>query len=1133
VQSPLAGWRVSLHRTRADWPIVAAAWLITLLAATLLAAGPIYSSAVSVAGLHRTLADAPVTESNVEVSTRSAPADAAGVDAAVRPELDRLIAPLGGSVELSGRSDTFALPDQPEGGVRDLVTFGFADGLADHATLVDGEWPVPASAATAPVQVAVLDGAAESLGLAVGAQLRLTSRLDDELVVTVQVAGIYAVDDPTDPFWWSDPQLLTGLSESEAYRTFGPFMAPSQDVLERAAGASVRLVWRALPDYDQLTTDSTAPLRARLDELSERLKIATRGQSLTIQTGLAEILAAADRSLLVARTGVLLLMAQLAILAAYAIVLTAALLVDHRRVETALLRSRGAGAGQVAAMAVAEGLLLALPAALLGPWLAVAALGLLNVGGPLVEVGLSIDPVVTMDGYIAAAVAGVACIVLLVLPALFAARGFAAAQSELSRTETRTFGQRLGLDVALLAITAIGLWQLRLYGAPLTRSVQGGLGLDPLLVAAPAIGLLAGAVLALRILPLLAHGAEMLVSSGRDLVGSLGTRQLARRPLRYTRSALLLMLAMSMGVFALSYGATWTQSQRDQAAYQVGADVRVTPSRSLTALPPWSLASAYGNLAGTAAISPVEHRAIRVSRSLGPGEVLALDAGSAAQIIHFRPDEAPGPLPAMLSKLLDGRPAPSLVTLPDGTDALRVLADVRIRDLSAFRPDPETGEPSFGAVDPSILAGRPLVAATATLQDAGGVLHRITADAVPLAPGGEQLILPLRQGPARSVEAAALAGADIRTPIRLVAVSLTISLPLNSFTTDATIGVGAVQAAATENGPWHTLSTSNVGPWRARMAQGGGAPAALPVTQVTDLTVNLAGDGQFGGLPGVDRYGTGWEITFTPDSVMQIGSGAIPAIANRSYLSATAASVGDVVRTTIDNGSRRFEIIGVVDSFPTTDPGAPLLVVDEPTLGLLRLQATNRVDAPDEWWLAAADGQARQLGAALGEPPFAGSTVMTLAEQTSSLSADPVALGIIGALTVGFVAAGLFAVVGLTVSAAVSARQRRTEFALLRALGLSGGQLSGWLWLENASLVIVSMVAGTTLGLLIGWVVLPFITVTQSASAPVPSVLVLLPWDQIVILELVSATALAVAVVVLAGLLRRIGVGTILRMGED
>ena len=72
----------------------------------------------------------------------------------------------------------------------------------------------------------------------------------------------------------------------------------------------------------------------------------------------------------------------------------------------------------------------------------------------------------------------------------------------------------MGLDMALLAISAIALWQLRLYGAPLTKSVRGSLGLDPLLVAAPAIGLLAGGVLALRILPFLAQAAELALARG-------------------------------------------------------------------------------------------------------------------------------------------------------------------------------------------------------------------------------------------------------------------------------------------------------------------------------------------------------------------------------------------------------------------------------------------------------------------------------------------------------------------------------------------------------------------------------------------------------------------------------------------
>ena len=78
------------------------------------------------------------------------------------------------------------------------------------------------------------------------------------------------------------------------------------------------------------------------------------------------------------------------------------------------------------------------------------------------------------------------------------------------------------------------------------------------------------------------------------------------------------------------------------------------------------------------------------------------------------------------------------------------------------------------------------------------------------------------------------------------------------------------------------------------------------------------------------------------------------------------------------------------------------------------------------------------MAATLRAAPLTAVSADTVDERTRILSADPVALGIIGALSVGFVVAALFAVIGLAISAAVSARQRRTEFALLRALGLSG-----------------------------------------------------------------------------------------------
>jgi len=170
---------------------------------------------------------------------------------------------------------------------------------------------------------------------------------------------------------------------------------------------------------------------------------------------------------------------------------------------------------------------------------------------------------------------------------------------------------------------------------------------------------------------------------------------------------------------------------------------------------------------------------------------------------------------------------------------------------------------------------------------------------------------------------------------------------------------------------------------------------------------------------------------------------------------------------------------------------------------------------------------------ALTTIPIASQSVVSQADVGRSLAADPVALGVIGGLSIGFVAAAVFAVVGFIVSASVSARERVTEFALLRALGLSSRQLSVWLSLENAVLAVVSLVAGTLLGLLLAWLVLPFITVTQGATTPYPPVDVEVPWGLVAILVGAGTLALGATVVSLAWLLPRIGLADVLRMSED
>src|SRR5688572_33374795 len=77
MSSLVAMVQVSLRRSRAAWPIVASAGLICLLAASLLAAGPMYAGAVALAGLQRVMTDAPVSEANVKGAMRLDPEPAA------------------------------------------------------------------------------------------------------------------------------------------------------------------------------------------------------------------------------------------------------------------------------------------------------------------------------------------------------------------------------------------------------------------------------------------------------------------------------------------------------------------------------------------------------------------------------------------------------------------------------------------------------------------------------------------------------------------------------------------------------------------------------------------------------------------------------------------------------------------------------------------------------------------------------------------------------------------------------------------------------------------------------------------------------------------------------------------------
>lgn len=102
----------------------------------------------------------------------------------------------------------------------------------------------------------------------------------------------------------------------------------------------------------------------------------------------------------------------------------------------------------------------------------------------------------------------------------------------------------------------------------------------------------------------------------------------------------------------------------------------------------------------------------------------------------------------------------------------------------------------------------------------------------------------------------------------------------------------------------------------------------------------------------------------------------------------------------------------------------------------------------------------------------------------------------------GLLAIAVFiALIGVANTLSLSVLERTRENSLLRALGLTRGQLRGMLALEAVLIAGVAAVIGSTLGVLYGWLG------AQSALGSFTTVTAIIPWGQILLVVLVAAVA--------------------------
>ncbi|MGP4099231.1 FtsX-like permease family protein [Nonomuraea sp. KM90] len=1001
--------------------LLLAAFGSILLATTTLVALTMYASSIADAGVRRTMETASYRQTAATISAPVTAETFPKFDQAVRAELGRAYTEPP-AVTTSFRSDSYTMPGQESRELPELLRFGSYDGLDRHARLVAGAWPKPGEEpGEEPVEAAISLSAASATGFEVGQEFTTRGRLDPR-PVRVRVVGVFQLNDPFGERWAGEQLLSRGVERGE-FTTYGPLMVARETFVARFA-TSVNATWTAVPDLRALTPEQLRPLAGAIAGIGERLQAG--GCPSCVAAGhLPEMLTQLDTASLVARSTMLIPVLQLLLLAAYALMLTARLLADHRRMEVALLRSRGAGTVRLAALAGGEALLVALPCAIVAPFLGPPLLALVNLLPWIRSSGVRLAPEADVGTYLVSFGVALAAAVLLVLPALAGARRtYVEEQSARGRGGGRGLIERAGADLALLVVAGLAIWQLQRYGAPVTATAAGGLGIDPLIISGPALALLTGGMLGLRLVPRISRLAERLTSGRPTLAPALGAWQVSRRPLKYAGPALLLTMAIAIGIVSLATAATWRSSQLDQARHQAGADLRLSGPPDGPELGALGRGTAFTALPGVTAASPGFRGQTEVS-----GEsalLLALDAAKLGELFHLRPDLSAQPV-GELARALAGDQAGRL-DLPGRPATLTLRAEA-------------SAEMSLRLV----------------VSDALGVWRDVSLGV--LKPGENRVEVDLR----------ALAGR-----------SGTITYPLSL---------------------------------RGLVA---GAPEGTANLEVTGLSA----DGQDVAVPALTMSVT--RSTAAP-FVRGPEPGPMPVVLTADLAASLKLGVGQVGRASIDRRVLPVKVVGVVDTMPTTAAGQKAVLADWGTMQAYELAAAQPPRPATEWWLAA--GNASTAAAALKDHPEWDVTALDQQQLAATLRDDPLASGLQGALMLGFLAALVFAVLGFLVNAAVAARERMAEFAILRALGVSSRQVFGMLAMEQAFVIGLSLAAGTGLAVVVGVLVVPHIVLTGQAAAVTPDVVLDIPWAVTGAMLALVAGVLFAIVAGLARNLRRQGLG--------
>ncbi|MBE2271160.1 MAG: hypothetical protein IAE80_23200, partial [Anaerolinea sp.] len=282
-------------------------------------------------------------------------------------------------------------------------------------------------------------------------------------------------------------------------------------------------------------------------------------------------------------------------------------------------------------------------------------------------------------------------------------------------------------------------------------------------------------------------------------------------------------------------------------------------------------------------------------------------------------------------------------------------------------------------------------------------------------------------------------------------------------------------------------------------------------------------------MAAVTRYRADFSAVPLADLFNQLAGQRTGIILSAAFARAHNLTVGGALTVQINALNTWAEIsvpvIGLVEYFPTLDPTTP-----NAFFGLMSLDVvfeTVGSELPYEFWLAVradADRDAiRAQAAALGYPILAWRDP-ELELQTALLA--PLRRGVLGFLSVGFLAAVVLTLIGAVIQNAATFRAQTMQLGMLRAMGF--GRAAAYIFTVQALAAFGAVGGGTLIGIATTLLYLPIL----DFSGGLPPYFVRVAWGEIMLVYAAFGSGLLLVILITTLMLSRASLSAVIKLGD-